>query len=95
MVFVLIATLCSKQWPAFTTFVPVKKYIRLIEEDIKRDSRKRELDELRRDYMQEKGFTVFELWVCEWWRLYKQLLLINCISEKTSLTDDHLQNTNS
>ena len=31
----------------------------LTEEDIKRCSRKRELDELRRDYIQEKGVTVF------------------------------------
>ena len=43
----------------------------LTEEDIKRGSRKRELDELSRDYMQEKGFTVNEMWDCEWWKLYK------------------------
>ena len=43
----------------------------LTEEDIKRGSRKRELDELRRSYIQEKRFTVKELWECEWWRLYK------------------------
>ena len=43
----------------------------LTEEDIKRGSRKRELDELRRGYLQEKGFTVVEMLECEWWRLYK------------------------
>ena len=43
----------------------------LTEEDIKRGIRKRKLDELRRDYIQEKGFTVIELWECQWWRLYK------------------------
>ena len=43
----------------------------LTEEDIKRGFRKRELDELRRGYIQEKGFTVIEMWECEWWRLYK------------------------
>ena len=43
----------------------------LTDEDIKRGSRRRELDELRRSYIQEKGFTVIELWECEWWRLYK------------------------
>ena len=43
----------------------------LTEEDIKRGSRRRELDELRRSYIQEKGFTVIEMWKCEWWRLYK------------------------
>ena len=43
----------------------------LIEEDIQRGSKKRELDALRRDYIQEKGFKVIEKWECEWWRLYK------------------------
>ena len=42
----------------------------LTEEDIKR-GRRRELDELRRSYIQEKGFTVIEMWECEWWSLYK------------------------
>ena len=43
----------------------------LTEEHIKRGSRRKELDELRRSYIQEKGFTVIEMWECEWWRLYK------------------------
>ena len=43
----------------------------LTEEDIKRGSRRRELDDLRRSYIQERGFTVIEMWECEWWRLYK------------------------
>ena len=38
------------------------------EEDVKR---RRKLDELRRSYIQEKGFTVIEMWECEWWRIYK------------------------
>ena len=43
----------------------------LTEEDIQRGSKKRELDELRRHYIQEKGLKVIEMWECEWWRLYK------------------------
>ena len=43
----------------------------LTEEDIKRCSRRREIDELRRGYIGEKSFTVIERWECEWWRLYK------------------------
>ena len=43
----------------------------LTEEDIKRGSRRRELDELRRDYIQQKVFTVIEMWECEYWRHYK------------------------
>ena len=43
----------------------------LTEEDVKRGKRRRELDELRRSYIQEKGFTVIEMRESEWWRLYK------------------------
>ena len=43
----------------------------LTEEEIQRGSKKRDLDTLRRHYIQEKGFKVFEMWECEWWRLYK------------------------
>ena len=43
----------------------------LSQEDIKSGSRKRELNELRRGYIQEKGFTVVEIWEREWWKLYK------------------------
>ena len=43
----------------------------LTENDIKRGSEERELDELRRGYLQEKDFTVIEMWECEWWRLCK------------------------
>ena len=43
----------------------------LIEEEIQRGSKKRELDALRGHYIQDKGFKVTEMWECEWWRLYK------------------------
>ena len=43
----------------------------LTKEDIQRGSKKRELDALRRRYIEEKGFNVIEMWECEWWRLYK------------------------
>ena len=43
----------------------------LTEEDIKRVSKKRELDALGWHYRQEKGYKVIEVWECEWWRLYK------------------------
>ena len=42
----------------------------LTEQDVQRGSKKRELDELRRSYIQEKGFTVIEIRECESWRLY-------------------------
>ena len=43
----------------------------LTEADSKRGSKRRELDQLIWSYIQEKGFTVIEMWECEWWRLYK------------------------
>ena len=43
----------------------------LTEEHIQRGSKKRELDALRRHYIQEKGFKGIEMWECEWWRLHK------------------------
>ena len=43
----------------------------LTEEEIQRGSKKRQLDALRRHYIQERSFKVIEMWECEWWRLYK------------------------
>ena len=33
--------------------------------------KKRQQDEMRRDYIQQKGYQMVELWECEWWSLYK------------------------
>ena len=49
----------------------------LTEEDIKRSSKMRELDVLRRHYIQEKSFKVIEMWECEWWRQYKITNTVN------------------
>ena len=67
----------------------------LTEEDTKRGSRRRELDELRRGYIQEKGFTVIEMWECEWWRIYNTTTKVKLhIREKfpyrRSLTEQQL-----
>ena len=29
------------------------------------------MDEMRRQYIEEKGYTVVEMWEYEWWKLYK------------------------
>ena len=56
----------------FYQFCPCQVlHLSLTEEDIKCSSKKRELDELRRRYVQEKGFTVLKMWECKWWRLSK------------------------
>ena len=43
----------------------------LTEKNNQRGSKKRELEALRRHYIQEKGFKVIEMWEWERWRLYK------------------------
>ena len=43
----------------------------LTEEDIQRGTKKREPDEMRKQYIDEKGYTVVEMWECDWWKLYK------------------------
>ena len=43
-------------------------------------SKKRELDEVRRSYLQEKVFTVIEMWECAWWRLYKTSKIVMNVS---------------
>ena len=67
----------------------------LTEEEIKRGSRKRELDELRRGFLEEKVFTVIEMWECEWWRLYKTTINVKLsirenLPYRRSLTEQQL-----
>ena len=50
----------------FYHFCPCQELrLSLTEEKIQRGSKKRELDALRRHYIQEKGFKVIEMWECE------------------------------
>ena len=69
--FVLIAILCLKQWVAFTTFVPAKKFNSLSLRGMFNVRVKKELENLRRSFIRGKGFTVLEKWECDWRRLYK------------------------
>ena len=43
----------------------------LTEQDIERVNKKREMDDMRREYVQEKGYKVEEMWECEWWQNFK------------------------
>ena len=38
---------------------------------IEKGIKKRQQDEMRRDYIQQKGYQIVEMWECEWWSLYK------------------------
>ena len=46
----------------------------LIEEDIERGNKKREMDQMRKQYVIEKGYNVVEMWECECWNLYKKTI---------------------
>ena len=41
--------------------------------DIERGVKKRQQDEMRREYLQQKGYQIVEMWECEWWSLYKTI----------------------
>ena len=43
----------------------------LTDTDIERGVKKRQQDEMRRDYIQQKGYQIVEMWECECWSLYK------------------------
>ena len=43
----------------------------LTDTDFERGVKKRQQDEMRRDYIQQKGYEIVEKWECKWWRLYK------------------------
>ena len=48
------------------------------EEDIERGNKKREMNQMRKQYIKEKGYHVVEMWECEWWNLYKTT---TCVKE--------------
>ena len=50
----------------------------LTEEDIERGLKKREKDQMRKQYIKEKGYNVDEMWECEWWSLYRTT---TCVKE--------------
>ena len=43
----------------------------LTEQDIERGNKKREMDDMRREYIKEKVYKVEEMGECEWWESFK------------------------
>ena len=43
----------------------------LTDDDIKRGTNKREMDELRKEYIREKGYSIEEMWESSWWDQFK------------------------
>ena len=40
-------------------------------QDIERGNKKREMNDMRREYFKEKGYKVEERWECDWWEKFK------------------------
>ena len=60
----------------------------LTDTDIERGVKKRQQEEMRRDYIQQKGYQIVEMWECEWWSLYKTDASKKVTSGKTFPTND-------
>ena len=43
----------------------------LKDQDIERGNKKREMDDMRREYIEEKGYKLEEICECEWWESFK------------------------
>ena len=43
----------------------------LSDEDIEKGNKRREMDDLRREYIREKGYKIEEILECEWWQNFK------------------------
>ena len=43
----------------------------LTERDKERGNKKREMDDMRREYIKEKGYKIEEMWKCDWWESFK------------------------
>ena len=43
----------------------------LTDDEIKRGTKKKEMDELRKDYNREKGYSIEEMWECFWCYQFK------------------------
>ena len=43
----------------------------LTDTNIERGGKKRQQDEMRRDYIEKRSYQIVEMWECEWWSLYK------------------------
>ena len=50
----------------------------LAEEDIESGNKKREMDQMRKQYIKDKGYNVVEMWEYEWWNLYETT---RCVGE--------------
>ena len=61
----------------------------LTDTDIERGVKKRQQDVMRREYIQQEGYQIVEMWECEWWSLYKTDASVKIHLKKTFRSDLH------
>ena len=66
MGFAVTVTQFSKLWVAYHFCKCQEGQPCLTDEEIVKGKRKREMDELRRSYLREKNYSIFEMWECQW-----------------------------
>ena len=72
MVTVITVKQYLKLWVATIISAHVKKPVHRCQNKIlKGGNKKREMDELRREYIKERGYKIQEKWECEWWKHFK------------------------
>ena len=77
MGFVDIATQWFEAMGCFHHYCPCQEArLALTEADIQRGPKTREVNEMRKKCIEEKGYTVVELWEGEWLKLYKTVVLV-------------------
>ena len=47
-----------------------KPHPSLTEQDIERGNKKSEMDDMRQEYIKEKGYKVEGMWECDWWESF-------------------------
>ena len=60
----------------------------LADRDIDRGNKKREMDDMRGEYMKEKRYKLEEKWECEWCESSKPMTRSKFLSEPFFLTED-------
>ena len=96
MGFVLIATLCLKQWDAFTISVPVKSYANLSVTKISNEAVGEDNSMNGKEAIYRRKVSLsLKCGNVIGGDLTRLPVLLNYISERISLTDDHSQNNNS
>ena len=71
MELVTIVKLSSKQWVFFHYCPCQEARPSLTDNEIMRGKKKREQDQMCKEYVQQKGYKIIEMWECNWWELYR------------------------